>query len=356
MQILVMRYKSGFLNSLFRNKIVGDTHDRYLLCQTNGTSILINYLDIKHIVRNKGFFGDKMLVEHDNTSTLINGLSRNDLLRLHRDIAHQAKKILTLSLVSVSSQVEETIREMLEGDRYLSNRDVRRWINEFPDIVALLTHFFFDPEHLPDQHLNTFLTALEIMKPDSSLVKERNKQYVDRNMEQYKSLFGFLEKYPLTNEQIRAAIIDEDRNLLIAAAGSGKTSAIVAKVIYLIAKGLAKTDEMLVLTYSKKSQNDIDNKLVDKCGIVKSYQTPVKSKTFHTYAGELITRATGKAPSVAEIASKSKERRAKLFDVLIEELYKNDEEFAAAWQEYILFAKFTEPQSKFITESKYSKL
>ena len=72
-------------------------------------------------------------------------------------------------------------------------------------------------------------------------------------IENYKPLFENLEAFPLSNQQIRAAIINEDRNLLIAAAGSGKTSTIVAKAIYLICSGSALPNEILTLAYNKGS-------------------------------------------------------------------------------------------------------
>ena len=49
-----------------------------------------------------------------------------------------------------------------------------------------------------------------------------------------KALFDSVDSHSLSPEQREAVVVDEDRNLLIAAAGSGKTSVLAAKVVWLL--------------------------------------------------------------------------------------------------------------------------
>ena len=58
------------------------------------------------------------------------------------------------------------------------------------------------------------------------------KQYWKRF--RYRKYFSSIEKYPLTLRQRQAIIVDEQRNLVIAGAGTGKTSTVVGKVGYLV--------------------------------------------------------------------------------------------------------------------------
>ena len=52
----------------------------------------------------------------------------------------------------------------------------------------------------------------------------------------------------------RAIVTDEDATLVNAGAGTGKTSTIVGKVDYLLRRGLARPEEILVLAFGKKAQ------------------------------------------------------------------------------------------------------
>jgi hypothetical protein len=61
-------------------------------------------------------------------------------------------------------------------------------------------------------------------------VKARNEKFVAHEIERNKAFFDTVEKTPLAREQRVASIVMEDRNLLVAAAGSGKTSTVVGKI------------------------------------------------------------------------------------------------------------------------------
>ena len=55
-----------------------------------------------------------------------------------------------------------------------------------------------------------------------------------RKLHRFKKFFDSVESQPLTKLQRRSVILDERRNLVVAGAGTGKTSVIVAKAGYLI--------------------------------------------------------------------------------------------------------------------------
>ncbi|TKT57955.1 hypothetical protein FDR95_12315 [Rhizobiaceae bacterium LC148] len=67
-----------------------------------------------------------------------------------------------------------------------------------------------------------------------------------------KGFFDTIEKNPLTPEQRLAVVTDEDATLVLAGAGSGKTSVIVAKAAYLVERGIRKPDEILLLAFGKR--------------------------------------------------------------------------------------------------------
>ena len=60
----------------------------------------------------------------------------------------------------------------------------------------------------------------------------------------------------------KTAIETLDKNLLVSAsAGSGKTSTMIERVLRMIVEGKANVDEMLICTFTKKSANDMKEKL-----------------------------------------------------------------------------------------------
>lgn len=75
------------------------------------------------------------------------------------------------------------------------------------------------------------------------------------------SFFDRVESNPLTLEQRLGVLRSNDRNLVLAAAGTGKTSVIVAKALDLIDRGLAQPDEILVLAYNRAAAEELKSRL-----------------------------------------------------------------------------------------------
>ena len=69
-----------------------------------------------------------------------------------------------------------------------------------------------------------------------------------------------------TNEQQRAIETRDTNILLSAAAGSGKTTVLVARVLDLLASGAADIDRMLIVTFTRAASADMRAKLSKALG------------------------------------------------------------------------------------------
>jgi DNA helicase-4 len=63
---------------------------------------------------------------------------------------------------------------------------------------------------------------------------------------------------------IDAALIFEDANLVVAAAGSGKSSCIVAKIGFALKNDLFQEHEILALAYNKAAAEGLQERLNEK--------------------------------------------------------------------------------------------
>nr|WP_250548148.1 UvrD-helicase domain-containing protein [Pseudomonas congelans] len=61
---------------------------------------------------------------------------------------------------------------------------------------------------------------------------------------------------PLTAKQRLACIIDEDNNLVLAGAGTGKTSTTIGRVAFLVKSGQARPDEILLGVRKRRCQGN----------------------------------------------------------------------------------------------------
>jgi superfamily I DNA/RNA helicase/RecB family exonuclease len=97
--------------------------------------------------------------------------------------------------------------------------------------------------------------------------------------------------------------------IVLAGPGSGKTRVIVERAVRLIDEELARPDELLVLTFSRKAASDLRQRLADQ--LRRSYASfPVT--TFHAFCFALLSRNAAEPPRMARPAERQIAIRAAL--------------------------------------------
>ena len=170
--------------------------------------------------------------------------------------------------------------------------------------------------------------------PETSLRKifdERNEKHLAQQRVARKQFFDTVEKNPLTDEQVHACICMDDAVMVVAAAGSGKTSTMVAKTGYALHEGLATPDQILLLAFNRATANEVGERIAEQLRGVPDVDK-VRSNTFHAFGIEVIAKATGKKPSLAPWVSPDNPG-ADIREVgnIIETLNAQDSKFKRDW-------------------------
>src|SRR5918997_6237501 len=100
------------------------------------------------------------------------------------------------------------------------------------------------------------------------------------------------------DEHQRVAVAHGDGPaIVLAGPGSGKTRVIVERAVRLIDQGLARPEQLLVLTFSRKAASDLRQRLADR--LRRSYASfPVT--TFHGFCFSLLNRHADDPPQIAK--------------------------------------------------------
>ena len=98
-----------------------------------------------------------------------------------------------------------------------------------------------------------------------------------------------------TEEQIKIIESVLEPAVVIAGAGSGKTETMAARVLWLVANGYAKPEEILGLTFTRKAAAELKKRIKDrlkqlrKAGLIdKALSIEVPVMTYHSYAGNIL--------------------------------------------------------------------
>ncbi|WP_057831546.1 UvrD-helicase domain-containing protein [Colwellia sp. TT2012] len=148
-------------------------------------------------------------------------------------------------------------------------------------------------------------------------IAECRERYINKQLQIYKRFFDTVESNPLTPRQRRACIIDNDNNLLLAGAGTGKTSVMVGRAGYLLTSQQAGKGEILLLAYGRKAADEMDERIKDKLSTDK-----ISATTFHSLGLSIIAQVEGAKPKLSVFAQDEKAKLQwiqRYFDQLINE-------------------------------------
>ena len=143
-------------------------------------------------------------------------------------------------------------------------------------------------------------TVLAFLDDPARFLENANHTFAANELSRSRAFFDRIEARPLTDEQRRAVVIDDDCNLVVAAAGSGKTSAIVAKAGWLLHRGDRHPSELLLLAFARDARKELQERLRKRLGDDAARGMTVS--TFHSLGLAIIGEAEGRRPALARVA------------------------------------------------------
>ncbi len=117
--------------------------------------------------------------------------------------------------------------------------------------------------------------------PGDSNLDQYNEQVIKKDLQKYKSYFETMyqdidKNIHLDEEQMRAILTDEDYSLIIAGAGTGKTTTMASKVKYLVDIKKIDPAKIVVMSYTRKATEELEKRILIDFGI------PAHVTTFHS--------------------------------------------------------------------------
>ncbi|MEY8688996.1 MAG: UvrD-helicase domain-containing protein [Leptothrix sp. (in: b-proteobacteria)] len=161
-----------------------------------------------------------------------------------------------------------------------------------------------------------------------------NRRHLAKELVEARPFFDAVEKSPLTQEQAEAVVTFDNRVLLVASAGSGKTSTMVAKAGYALQRGYFAADHMLLLAFNNDAAAELRERIKARLEPLGLPAERVVAKTFHAFGLDVIGAATGKKPSLAPWVENGRDLEAIL--EMVDELKDSDPMFRASWDMFRL--------------------
>jgi len=162
--------------------------------------------------------------------------------------------------------------------------------------------------------------------------RRHNQEHRARQKIRLKPFFDSVEINPLTEEQIDACICMDDNVQIVAAAGSGKTSTMVAKAAYVLHEHIAAADQILLLAFNKSAADELRMRIRARLTNLPGIEA-VTASTFHAFGLHVIAQATGRKPSLARWLDEPGDD-LKMIAAIAEELAAQDARFRIQWLQF----------------------
>lgn len=222
---------------------------------------------------------------------------------------------------------------------YFTNYQLTNWKNQQTNLFNELKGKPFEFIQLSADEVKSIKSFNDYFNNASKLRNDYNKVFVTEELKRYSSFFDSIEGRKLDKQQRTAVVTDEDNNIVIAGAGSGKTTTIVGKVNYVIDRYKVAPHEILLISFTNKSASTLAGR-IDIEG--------VEAKTFHKFGKDIIAECEGRQPSIFD-ENQFKPLLTKYFT----ELLKNESYLKRVTEYFTDFLKPEKSQFEFENQGDY---
>ena len=207
-------------------------------------------------------------------------------------------------------KLENDWQNFLEKDTYLIFDDKEQFLGTLKQNskIPRISWFCFKAR----KKFKKIKIALHVLQ---QLIEFYNPKFLNKRLREYKSFLDGKDdnlKFGLDDDQKIAVIKDDKHNLVVAGAGSGKTSVITAKIAYLIRRrDKINPARILVLAFTRNAAKEMEER------IKRNYNLNLRISTFHSLGWNIITEETKKKPNLLFDGNE------KDLNLLISDIFKN---------------------------------
>lgn len=207
-------------------------------------------------------------------------------------------------------QWEAELTRLEQLPAFLAHSKVKTWVDMVNSSLENMTMTLEEAaQRMPNRiaRMQPWLSETEIKQA------ERNQQWLETERQNWEVLFAQCESSPLNLSQQYAVLMNDDHNLILAGAGSGKTSVLTARVAYLLQSHQAQAEELLLLAFGREAAEEMKQRLNSKIGLSAE---KVQVSTFHQLGLKILNQVEPERVVISPLALDDNQRQAWCIDWL----------------------------------------
>ncbi|WP_042487422.1 DNA helicase IV [Vibrio diazotrophicus] len=207
-------------------------------------------------------------------------------------------------------QWQQELTRLIRLPSFLPHSLVDSWVNRVYDDLTTMGMSLEEAHKRLPEHIASL--SPWILNTSDQLL-ERNSRWIENERLNWEVLFNQVESSPLNISQQHAVLLNDDHNLVLAGAGSGKTSVLTARVAYLLQSHLAQAEEILLVAFGRDAAGEMEQRLKNKIGLAAE---KIQVNTFHQLGLSILNKVDGGNAVISPIALDEKLKKAWCIDWL----------------------------------------
>lgn len=139
-------------------------------------------------------------------------------------------------------------------------------------------------------------TLVDMHRLLPQIVPLHNNEVANSRIDRAYSLVGYVEGRVLDRQQMICIVKEARNHLVIAGAGTGKTTTIIGKIKYLLNSRVCRPEDILVLSFTNASATEMCQRIHSETG------ENIEASTFHKLGMNIIAAVDGVKPKITQLS------------------------------------------------------
>lgn len=333
-----LKYQVGWLAALLTSNTnyqsISLANDGVILSGLEEGFNKIPYLTIgTGVAIEQGVFWNILAIHLEDGNILrLGGISKKKIGLLQTTINHSYRAYIRAFYQGLTPNIKQAYQQaqlLFFNNDYIRYPIAKQWLNTHQNLADGIKRQDID-KYIKTEVFQQLQIIQPILKKGHDYIADVNTTYVQQQLADFQWFFDRVETNPLTENQRKACVIDEQNNLVLAGAGTGKTSTMIGRAGYLVNSGKASAEKILMLAFARKAADEMEQRIQEKLAI-----DQLTVKTFHSLGKQIITQVEGIVPAINKMAE-DEHLRARFVDQQIQQLLQ-DENYKSHIVKYFLY-------------------
>ena len=220
------------------------------------------------------------------------------LIDSYRQRAKEREDICEAILLRVDDSIRAANSIFLSPTTYIDPIEEYKWRSENLSVLIESEPSAISHLRKTSKYTQLFQKQADLHNMSTALgnrIIRHNEKVADQKISQAYQIIGAIEGRRLDRQQMSCIVKDAHSHLVIAGAGTGKTTTVVGKIKYLLKTNKYSPDEILVLSFTNASATEMCQRINKETGY------NIAASTFHKLGLNIISKVDGIMPKITQI-------------------------------------------------------